>query len=158
MDTSLSPWSLHSGLHIFFLPLLCSWSYGYRVTKIFRDRWERDYLNRVLLGFDFSFISCVRKKIRFWNSCWTSTETWDINRIPGSRTSDSPVVPAPHRKAHFEVWEISVQTLVSSYFCVTLCICLLNSWITFPSRGTKCHKLSRLKQHTLLSQFCRSEG
>lgn len=109
-------------------------------------------------GFLFFFYLLVRKKIRFWNSCWTSTETWDINCTPVSRTSDGSVILAPHQEAHCEVWEISVQTLVSSYFCVTLCICLLNSWITFPSRGTKCYKLSRLQQHALLAQFCRSGG
>lgn len=96
-------------------------------------------LNRVLLGFDFSFTSSL-KKIHFKNYCGTSTQTY-VMSIAFRFCVHLRLIS----KSEIYVW-----VLVSNYFCVAWCICLLNSWICFLSCITNCHKLSWLKQHPLI--------
>lgn len=118
-----SPQNLHTRVHIFFFPRLCS-SSPCKVPLKYLERSKGDrLLEQSTIGFDFSFI-LVQNNTFFkllLNKYWDC----DINfiRFLILWTTQSH---RHHTEADLEVWETYVQASVSSYSYVTLCICLLN--------------------------------
>lgn len=118
-----SPQNLHTRIHIFFFPQLCS-SSPWKMPLKYLERSKGDrLLEQSTIGFGFSFI-LVQNNIFFkllLNKYWD----YDINciRLLILWTAQSH---RHHTEADLEVWEAYLQASVSSYSYMTLCICLLN--------------------------------